>query len=303
MEINNLKTFLSVAKYGSFRKAAEEFFLSPRAVSKQMDQLENELGIVLFNRSKNNSELTIEGKKFIIAAEDIVNTYNNELNRISNTKDQDKLLLHVGFSSANQEIELQHLLVILLKKYSGIKLDFVQESGRRLLKLIQTGALDFVISPFYDLPHNHDENLGQIQLRTGELLVGVSKLNSLSTQNVVNRKDLTNFNVYYYSPYESSFMRDVFLEKFPNEFTKERIKRCSSLELRDAYVATNHGIGFYPSPFLKLEKTRNLMIKFLSLSDTNNIFYSSSLFYKKNTHSKLVLKLIKDMQKSDYINQ
>lgn len=55
MEINNLKTFLSVAKYGSVKKVAEKFFLSPRAVSKQMDQLGNELGVTLFQRHKNSS--------------------------------------------------------------------------------------------------------------------------------------------------------------------------------------------------------------------------------------------------------
>ncbi|MBA1394368.1 LysR family transcriptional regulator, partial [Lactobacillus sp. XV13L] len=138
VEINNLKTFLSVAKYGSFRKAAEEFFLSPRAVSKQMDQLENELGITLFNRNKNSSELTLEGKQFIIAAEDIVNTYNNELNRITNSQDKNHNLLRVGFSSSDQEIELQHLLKKLLKDNYSVKLEFLQESGRRLLKLVKT---------------------------------------------------------------------------------------------------------------------------------------------------------------------
>ncbi|WP_158178819.1 LysR family transcriptional regulator, partial [Lactiplantibacillus plantarum] len=82
MEINRLKTFLVIAKNGSFKAAAELLFLSPRAVSKQMDQLENELGVKLFIRRHNNTDLTPTGTKFVIAAEDIVNTYNDELIRI-----------------------------------------------------------------------------------------------------------------------------------------------------------------------------------------------------------------------------
>lgn len=136
MEINNLKTFLSVAKYGSFKKAAEKFFLSPRAVSKQMDQLENELGVTLFQRYQNSSELTKQGQKFIVAAQDMVNIYNDELNRIKSTKHLNQQLLRVGFSSANQEVELQHLLLLIFQKYPDIQLDFMQESRNRLLQLL-----------------------------------------------------------------------------------------------------------------------------------------------------------------------
>ena len=63
MDINKLKTFLTVAKSGSFKSAAEKLFLSPRAVSKQMDQIENELGVSLFNRNKNSTKLNTTGKQ------------------------------------------------------------------------------------------------------------------------------------------------------------------------------------------------------------------------------------------------
>lgn len=66
MEINSLRTFLAVVKYGSFKAASDHFFLSPRAVSKQMNQLENELGITLFIRNKNSSELTSSGKNLLL---------------------------------------------------------------------------------------------------------------------------------------------------------------------------------------------------------------------------------------------
>lgn len=87
MEINRLKTFLIIVKTGSFKSAAERLFLSPRAVSKQMDQLENELKVKLFVRQRNNTELTEQGKSFIIAAQDIVNIYDDELMRIQSERE------------------------------------------------------------------------------------------------------------------------------------------------------------------------------------------------------------------------
>ncbi|BEJ52709.1 LysR family transcriptional regulator [Lentilactobacillus buchneri] len=54
MEIAKLTTFLKVVEYGSFKAAADKLYLSPRAVSKQINQIEAEIGIKLFSR-----ELTI----------------------------------------------------------------------------------------------------------------------------------------------------------------------------------------------------------------------------------------------------
>ena len=202
MEINNLKTFLSVAKYGSFKKAAEKFFLSPRAVSKQMDQLENELGVTLFQRHQNSSELTKQGQKFIVAAQDMVNIYNDELNRIKSTKHLNQQLLRVGFSSANQEVELQHLLLLIFQKYPDIQLDFMQESRNRLLQLLQVGTLDIVISPVYATQTNITDSIVHVPVRTGQLLVGVSKFNPLAHQTCLTVEDISPFYVYYYSPYD-----------------------------------------------------------------------------------------------------
>jgi len=59
----SIMCFLSVAKYLSFTKAAEEVFMSRQAVSKIILSLEKRLGIKLFDRTTNVIELTEEGKK------------------------------------------------------------------------------------------------------------------------------------------------------------------------------------------------------------------------------------------------
>ena len=57
-----LDTFICVAKAGSFNKAAEELFISAPAVIKQVNLLENQLGIRLFSRSHRGLELTNGGR-------------------------------------------------------------------------------------------------------------------------------------------------------------------------------------------------------------------------------------------------
>ncbi len=73
-----LKTFIAVAEEGSFSKAARKLYMSPTAVMKQMDRLEDEENSVLFVRKTTGVELTDsgkilyeEGKKLLRQAEEV----------------------------------------------------------------------------------------------------------------------------------------------------------------------------------------------------------------------------------------
>ena len=59
------RVFYTVAKKGSLTKAAEELYISQPAVSQAVKQLENQLGVNLFNRTHRGVELSEEGGRRI----------------------------------------------------------------------------------------------------------------------------------------------------------------------------------------------------------------------------------------------
>ena len=61
------RVFYTVAKCGSLTKAAEELYISQPAVSQSIKQLENQLGISLFNRTHRGMELSAQGGKLIFS--------------------------------------------------------------------------------------------------------------------------------------------------------------------------------------------------------------------------------------------
>ena len=67
-----LDTFIQVADHGSFSKAAEVLFISPTAVLKQVNLLENELGFPLFVRTNRGISLTEAGKSLYKDAKYII---------------------------------------------------------------------------------------------------------------------------------------------------------------------------------------------------------------------------------------
>ncbi len=72
MEIRNLTTFLKVTELNSFSKAAEALDYSQSAVTVQIQQLERELGVQLFDRIGKNVSITQYGKDFVSYARDVV---------------------------------------------------------------------------------------------------------------------------------------------------------------------------------------------------------------------------------------
>jgi len=83
MDAGLLKAFLEVNRSRHFGRAANNLFISQSAISARIKQLEDELGIRLFTRDRNNIELTTAGKKFLLYAENILNTWNRARQEIA----------------------------------------------------------------------------------------------------------------------------------------------------------------------------------------------------------------------------
>lgn len=85
-----LSTFISVAESGSFTKAAEALFITPPAVMKQINSLEERLGITLFDRTNHGLQLTDAGKSFLQDARYIIDYSNRAIEKAKDIDNQDK---------------------------------------------------------------------------------------------------------------------------------------------------------------------------------------------------------------------
>jgi len=148
MDISLLKSFIEVYRSKHFGRAANNLFISQSAVSARIKQLEDELGTRLFTRDRNNIELTTAGKKFLIYAENILNTWNRAKQKISIPENADTLLSIAALPSI-WDIFLEDWLGEIHSNNASIALQADVMRADSITRNLLDGTLDlgFVFDP------------------------------------------------------------------------------------------------------------------------------------------------------------
>jgi len=145
MTITQLKYVLAVAEHQNFTRAAEKCFVTQPTLSMQIQKLEDQLDILIFDRTKKPIELTEIGKKLVTQAKNIV----NEADRIQDIVDQQKGFIggefRLGIIPTIMPTLLPMFLKTFIKKYPKVKLKIEELTTEEIILRINEGHLDAAI--------------------------------------------------------------------------------------------------------------------------------------------------------------
>jgi LysR family hydrogen peroxide-inducible transcriptional activator len=145
MTITQLYYVLAVAENQNFTKAAEKCFVTQPTLSMQIQKLEDELDILIFDRSKKPIELTDVGRKIVNQAKNIV----NESYRIKDIVDQQKGFIggefKLGIIPTIMPTLLPMFLKTFIKRYPKVKLKIEELTSEEIISRINEGHLDAAI--------------------------------------------------------------------------------------------------------------------------------------------------------------
>jgi LysR family transcriptional regulator, hydrogen peroxide-inducible genes activator len=146
MTITQLKYVLSVAEHQNFTIAAEYSFVTQPTLSMQIQKLEDELSVKIFNRSKKPIELTVIGQKIVNQAKVIV----NESNRILDIVHQQKGFVGGEFTLGIIPTVMPTLLPMFLqnftKKYPKVKLIIEELTTEEIIRKLSDGHIDAALA-------------------------------------------------------------------------------------------------------------------------------------------------------------
>ena len=146
MTITQLSYVLAVAENQNFTKAAEKCFVTQPTLSMQIQKLEEELDVLIFDRGKKPIELTDVGRKIVTQARNIV----NESYRIQDIVDQQKGFIGGEFKLGIIPTIMPTLLPMFLrnfiKKHPKVKLKIEELTTDEIISRLKDGHLDAAIA-------------------------------------------------------------------------------------------------------------------------------------------------------------
>lgn len=142
-----LATFLAVAENTSFRKAAEQTHLSLPAVSMQIKQLEERLGVALFQRTTRKVELTREGEELMISTRKAMAELDGALARIQQAAEVQQGHLSFACIPTVATARLPALLTEFARRYPAVSVRVREMVQPELLEAVRRRDVDFGIGP------------------------------------------------------------------------------------------------------------------------------------------------------------
>lgn len=186
MTITQLYYVLAVAENQNFTKAAEKCFVTQPTLSMQIQKLEDQLDVKIFDRSKKPIELTDVGRKIVTQAKNIV----NESYRIQDIVDQQKGFVggefRLGIIPTIMPTLLPMFLKNFIKKHPKVKLKIEELTTEEIIMRIKEGHLDAAIAS----TPLEDENIKERVLYFEPFVSYIPKGHRLHTMKKINVSDL-----------------------------------------------------------------------------------------------------------------
>ena len=142
MEFRHLKYLLALGKELHFAKAAEKLFITQPALSKQIMQLEDELGTKLLNRTKRSVSLTPAGKYLMDEADYIINHLDRVVDATKRKGEGEEGEIRIGFVGSAMQRIIPELLEQMSKIHPNIHASLDELDNKDQLDAVARDKLD-----------------------------------------------------------------------------------------------------------------------------------------------------------------
>jgi len=162
VELRQLQYFLKVAQKEHVTQAAEELHVAQSAVSRQIHQLEEELGVQLFMQKGRNLQLTPVGQLFCKRVDSILKDLDKAVLEVHEFLDPEQGEIRIGFPHSLGIHLIPSVVAEFKRRYPNVKFRFKQGMFPSLIRDVISAEVDLAfISPF---PEKHEQVEGEIML-------------------------------------------------------------------------------------------------------------------------------------------
>lgn len=163
MEFKQLRSFVEVVRQGGFTQAAKTLYVSQSAVSKQVAQLEESLGVTLLDRHGSQVSLTAAGRIVLNRAEEMLVLRNGLLRELDDLSHLARGELNLGLPMLGSDTLFAETFAEYRRRYPNVTIHLIEGGSRAIEQAVMSGELElggsltpddpaFAWQPFCDEP-------------------------------------------------------------------------------------------------------------------------------------------------------
>jgi len=241
MELRQLEYFQKVSRLKNITRAAEQLFVTQPAITVAIQKLEEELGVLLFDRSQKHFTLTAEGLIFLQRVDHVLSSLQNAIQEMGDCGQLQKKIIKLGVPPMIGSFLFPPLFADFQKKYPSLGLSTVEAGSVTIRELLERDELDLGIIFVTD----SWPLLDTLTITKGAIHVCLPLGHPLSDLPMVPFNLLAEQSFVLFA--EGTYHRQVIIKECSrNQITPHIILSSGQIETIRGLVAEGVGISFLP---------------------------------------------------------
>lgn len=259
IKLRPLRAFAEVVRQGGFSQAARSVFATQSTVSKAVKQLEDDLGIVLLDRTVQPARLTAAGEIVYRRAMALLAEQDDLFEELNELRGLQRGELRLGLPPIGSSLLFAPLFATFRSLYPGIEIRLVEYGSKRLEEVLRAGEIDLagLLAPVSD-------EFESQPVHAEPMVALISQQDPLAQSSEVSFSDLAS---QPFVLFESGFaLNPIILDACrERNFQPNVAARTSQIDFMVALVAAGLGVGFLPR--MMAEKLRQPGVHLLALRE------------------------------------
>ena len=191
--LDQLRILKAISTEGSFKRAADSLYVSQPAVSLQVQNLEKQLNVPLFDRGGRRAQLTEAGHLLLSYGERVISLCQETCRAIEDLQNLQGGTLIVGASQTTGTYLIPRMIGLFREKYSDVSVQLQVHSTRRTSWAVANGQVDLAIIGG-EVPTELQEVLNIIPYADDELALILPPKHVLAQEEAIHKEDLYKLN-------------------------------------------------------------------------------------------------------------
>ena len=265
MELRHLRYFVAVAEEKNFTRAAKRLFIAQPPLSRQIQQLEEELGVELIEKGSRPLRLTEAGRFFHAHAQELL-AKAAELKSMTQRVGKIDRTLSIGFVASTLYGLLPDIVRHFREQYPMVEVTFHEMTTMQQLKALKEGVIDVG----FGRVKSEDPNIRRIVLREERLIVALPVGHPLAASgNALGLVDLLMETLIVYPKAPRPSFADQVLAVFSDRaIMPHKIMEVRELQIAVGLVAAGEGVAVVPDSVQGMKRNN---VAYRALTDRNAV--------------------------------